>query len=514
MTCEGYGCCFVADPLGEGKEPECYAKPPFEYPEWVAMPYGDCSAHCSDPQDSAVPTRNRELRCALTNGRAAEVATCAAERPGVVATCNDDLACATCSFLPVGSTCGHGRCERMYAMGDPSGERLPIVEHCACLDGYNKSSATAACTIDMSLSCTAERKLWLTSGWSECVGVDGAGGAQHRDVTCDCYGTCDAATKPDASQPCEVPAAPAAAAAAAAGLPSGWAKANVPVVDPTNHYVMLDFKSTSASYPAYTTSLASCLAACRDGAACPGVTWEGTASKGECAQINAFQLQWSPLQRSGNGHIFLRRNFLAAHPSEPLAKAVADAATDAAAAAVAAGAAVIAAADGAGAAWSPALSEAVLAANEMLSQDMSRLNGSDALWGWISSASSSSQGVPLRKSLYATGLPLAPNVLQHLRYLRTFLGSQHEIAGSSFSDVLLATAYMYRHLPSVLNSTGSPASAERGASVAHEKCLYGGRLNEDGSTRFPLYRDDNPSPLGALAYLLRHEANGALALVT
>merc|ERR1719272_2757551 len=160
-------------------------------------------------------------------------------------------------------------------MGDPSGERLPIVEHCACLDGYNKSSATAACTIDMSLSCTAERKLWSTSGWSECVGVDGAGGAQHRDVTCDCYGTCAAAT---------------------AGLPSGWAKANVPVVDPTNHYVMLDFKSTSASYPAYTTSLAPCLAACRDSAACPGVTWVGTASKGECAQINAFQLQWSPLQ--------------------------------------------------------------------------------------------------------------------------------------------------------------------------------------------------------------------------
>ena len=100
-------------------------------------------------------------------------------------------------------------------------------------------------------------------------------------------------------------------------------------------------------------------------------------------------------------------------------------------------------------------------------------------------------------------------MLEHLRYLRNFLAAEHDV--DQLADVLLAVAHKYRHQASVTNTTSTHVSQQREGNEAYDKCKFGGLLDPEGEPRFPLYRDDNLHPLGALHYLLRKEQNHSLA---
>lgn len=97
--------------------------------------------------------------------------------------------------------------------------------------------------------------------------------------------------------------------------------------------------------------------------------------------------------------------------------------------------------EGAGTKWSASLSEKVVAANEALAMKMTTIGESDPIWDYIESVpknnvGTTSQDIPLRKSLYSLGFPTHPKVFEHLRYLKNFLDSEHDT--SDLADVLLA----------------------------------------------------------------------------
>jgi len=205
---------------------------------------------------------------------------------------------------------------------------------------------------------------------------------------------------------------------------------------------------------------------------------------GECALINPYQLQWSPLQRS-DSHLFMRRGFMESY-RQPGLVAAAVAATS----------------------WSSELAEEVVAANQMLSKRLSRIPLNDSLWDWIDSMTSTTQQVPLRRSLHSLAFPLHPVVLEHLRYLKNFLAAEHDI--TELVDAMLALAFKYRHLKAVTNSTSTQVAQRREGNDAYLKCKLGNRLNSEGETLFPLIREANPDPLGALHYLLTKQQNHTL----
>ena len=202
------------------------------------------------------------------------------------------------------------------------------------------------------------------------------------------------------------------------------------------YFILFEFRTTSSVVKPFTASVAGCVAACVGKPKCPGVTFEGNADLGTCNLINGKELKWSPFQRSNTRHVLLRRGFLVSYPVPDLIKA----------------------ANTPGSKWSATLSEKVVAANEALAMKMTTIEVSDPIWNYIESVpknnvGTTSQDIPLRKSLYSLGFPTHPKVLEHLRYLKNFLDSEHDT--SDLADVLLAFAFKYRNFKSITNSTST-----------------------------------------------------------
>lgn len=192
-TCEQHGCCYVPKPPdSKSRELECYSQPHTAYSEWVPLPWRECNAQCSDPTDGTVPTQNRRNQCAWTDGRAADAAVCALERPAITQTCNAEQECPACGFLKYDTgeprddggsgtqwhaeACGFGRCERMYRMSDSQ----YYDETCSCIAGYDKAPGSNRC--DTKTACVPA---WSEGGWGECV-VEAAGSAGTQAQTVDC----------------------------------------------------------------------------------------------------------------------------------------------------------------------------------------------------------------------------------------------------------------------------------------------------------------------------------------
>ena len=100
-----------------------------------------------------------------------------------------------------------------------------------------------------------------------------------------------------------------------------------------------------------------------------------------------------------------------------------------------------------------------------VSKSLSSVPPSDPLWKWIEDAShfTTSQNVPLRKSFFSLTFPVHPKVSEHFRFLANFLSTEHDTKG--LADLLLATAWRYRSLPSITNSTTKRVMKNR---MAHE----------------------------------------------
>ena len=171
--------------------------------------------------------------------------------------------------------------------------------------------------------------------------------------------------------------------------------------------------------------------------------------------------------------------------------------------------------------WAAWITSAMIADSERQARAKSQINATDKLWAWIDSlddGSKTAQNVPFKKSLYSLAHPMHDRVFKHLRYMQNFLSTDFDT--SDLADTMLAIAFKYRHMPSVRNTTTTNIVTTAAADLLRQRCSLAGLLSEpvtvrltqrfEGETLFPLYRDPNPSPLGALQYLLRKERNVSL----
>ena len=457
-----------------------------------------------------MPTQSRRNLCAWTNGTAAKASECAYERPATIQTCNSQVKCPTCvspqdSVLLVNETCGYGRCEKIYKQAKP----WEFDERCVCLDGYEKSNDKGRCVIKTRCyanATNAKSTGWQTGSWSSCTKAakPQTGGIRSRTVTCECinsltgeniecnlcYDRCAKNLKPVEVEVCSYVETPSSNYS----LPTNnWTKSpNLPVIDPASDFVLLEYRTTSAVFNEFKASAAACVAACKGTPTCPAATFTGHAGDGGCSLININLLQWAPLQRSNTHHLLMRKGFIKSYPQPSFVNAVKNA--------------------GNSGVWTPGLGNTVLNANENLAKAMSTIEENDPFWSWVNSVPDSNTGttaqnVPLRKSLYSLGFPTHPNVLKHMRYLQNFLASEHDT--SDIADVILAFAFKYRNYKSVTNSTSSLISQIRDGEELSQKCTFANLLTNKGETAMPLYREENPAPVGALHYLLEKLRNNA-----
>lgn len=177
--------------------------------------------------------------------------------------------------------------------------------------------------------------------------------------------------------------------------------------------MLFEFRSSAAVlFDSLThTSVAGCVAKCMGIPKCPGIQFGGDADGGTCYMVSESALRYHPLMR-GHMHMIMRRGFLTSATLPPTLVAAADAAT----------------------AWTSDLSDQVAAANADLTQLQSRVELRDPIWAWIDSKPW------LKKSVYSLGFPTHPKVIEHLRYLKNFLGAEHDVDGD-LAHAIVAFAF-------------------------------------------------------------------------
>ena len=157
-------------------------------------------------------------------------------------------------------------------------------------------------------------------------------------------------------------------------------------------------------------------------------------------------------------------------------------------------------------AWSEALSKQVLESNERLSKRLTRIPQNDVIWEWIEHTKLS-QGVSFRKALYSLTMPTHMKALDHVRYLANYFRGD----AANISDAILATAFNYRHMNFIADSTSTLLDQSRDEEVG-DVCEISNRLI-NGTLAMPGSRELNPSPLQAIHYMhstLNANVNGAM----
>ena len=247
-------------------------------------------------------------------------------------------------------------------------------------------------------------------------------------------------------------------------------------------------------YDGMQSSLDACVTRCNNGNGgnrCWGVQFTGDPLSGSCESLPLLALQHGTITRSRETHLFIRRGILNSHRQPQLVKLVKDIRNQRYAP------------------WTSALSKAVVDANEIASKRASIVPMSDPIWRWIASVPRGSpgatvQGVPLRKSLYSLSFPLNPNIVKHLRYMRNFL--ETEVDTSDLADAVLALSYKYRDLDRIVDSTDDGVQRLNAKKTLINRCTISKLLREDRGKKYmrmPSEREENPSPLHALHFLLK-----------
>ena len=522
QTCEGFGCCFVPKPwisdferAGPG-ESECYEAPRLEYPQWVPLSFGECSEDCQDPGSSALPYRERNLACAnAIDGRRVPSDLCPAQKPMAIQQCNTKEPCVSsnCGLPEDVGSCGHGTCERSFSSDSP----WKSSEKCTCFEGW-MTGPSGACDLEIP---ACESNEWQLGEWGECV----AGGLRSREVTCatdlmraSCKPTCDESTRPESTSACHVASS---SSESFNSIPTNWTsgfwRENFDA--DKNHFVIMphmemkitgpirrwwvdqDEKWTKiqAGFSALEAALGSsedvrgndspskraaiCASMCRATPTCPGFVFDYSKNMANaCGFIHRRQFEVTTISRSESKHVFMRRGFITSFPQDELVRVVNS--TNA---------------------WSSDLAAKVVDSNERLARRRSVIPSDDGIWDWINTANTHG-GVSLRKSLYSLAFPTHLNVLKHIRYLRNFL--EPEFHGENLADVILAMAFKYRDYPSITNSTSTFVTHLRDAKLL-DVCQISRETGAHDKAKMPLYRDPNPSPLGALHYLLKNNATAS-----
>eukprot|EP00931_Biecheleriopsis_adriatica_P107037 TRINITY_DN81378_c0_g1_i1.p1 TRINITY_DN81378_c0_g1~~TRINITY_DN81378_c0_g1_i1.p1 ORF type:complete len:651 (+),score=106.97 TRINITY_DN81378_c0_g1_i1:149-1954(+) len=473
------------------------------------------------------------------------------DRPVGRQTCNRRVTCPECT-----SRCGYGVCENYYKPGETHRARA----RCSCLKGYGGNNFSSAlghgmeCANDLTGDCK-----WGSSAWSSCEvqpWSKSSTGSTTRSVSCFCPTTvlagdgklseanvveevlempselCAASSKPETEKTCSICSCDSvptvtngeqvycdglrARISCKSGFTSGdsdincvdgsWiAPSNISCPGtPAKHrgaldsdFVVFDYRYTSAAAgTGYKTTLSACLASCKGSLDCPAFVFtpDGTIEDGGiCEQLTKFSMAQEPVQR-GRSHLIVRRGVLQSS-KQPSLLAAAKAATT----------------------WTADLEAAVLAANEVQTKLIGTTAPDDPIWDWIANVpvEKTSQGVPFKKSLFSLAFPVHPNVVKHLRYMKRFFSADKD--PHALVDWMLATAMLNRHLSSVSRSSSTGLVQEREKAPLTQECTYAGHVyaphfkkngeNVEGQMKMPAERDANPSPLGAMNYLLRRNAS-------
>ena len=144
--------------------------------------------------------------------------------------------------------------------------------------------------------------------------------------------------------------------------------------------------------------------------------------------------------------------------------------------------------------------------NERLSKRLTRIPQNDLIWEWIEHTKLS-QGVSFRKALYSLTMPTHMKALDHVRYLANYFRGD----AANISDAILATAFNYRHMNFIADSTSTLLDQSRDEEVG-DVCEISNRLI-NGTLAMPGSRELNPSPLQAIHYMhstLNANVNGAM----
>ena len=507
-ACEEYACCFNTDPNRLSVEFECFEREEDEAPAWTYGPWEECSVKCKDSWRTPDPKKRRQRFCSFHNGTAADRSLCGTDSsnaqlndPDKFASCNMHALCSkdiTDALEQRGDgMCGHGELEKPLL--DLKNWRNEL--KCMCRDGWSRSTSNRLSPCDVKNDCRGGQGVgeWQTGDWGECTPSSNTSnvqaGEQVRSVKCSCYDTCDVSDKPDTWRGC----ANLSSITMADSLPANFSETSLPHFKAD--FVLYEFRHLPGlGYDGMQSSLDACVTRCNNGNGgnrCWGVQFTGDPLSGSCESLPLLALQHGTITRSRETHLFIRRGILNSHRQPQLVKLVKDIRNQRYAP------------------WTSALSKAVVDANEIASKRASIVPMSDPIWRWIASVPRGSpgatvQGVPLRKSLYSLSFPLNPNIVKHLRYMRNFL--ETEVDTSDLADAVLALSYKYRDLDRIVDSTDDGVQRLNAQKTLINRCTISKLLREDRGKKYmrmPSEREENPSPLHALHFLLKkHRAFG------
>ena len=234
-----------------------------------------------------------------------------------------------------------------------------------------------------------------------------------------------------------------------------------------------------------------CPACSRGTPNCPGVVFLPSSRK--CGIIDPFRLRQLPINRA-NEHMVVRLGFLATgRGTDALVKA-------------SAGVKV----------FTPELAEKIIRGNLLATKYSAAVPPHDPIWHWIDSVSKdvTAQGASFRKSFFSLGFPVHPHVPKHLRFLKSYFETKLNESVAQYADLFLAIAEKYRYLPSITNSTTTGAHHKTSAfkdvngvgqcaSFLSADPNWVSPMDSAGLAHLPSERTPNPSPLGAVDWLLR-----------
>lgn len=544
-TCEAHGCCFLehGDALNvSSREFECYAQPHVDYAEWDVHPWTKCSADCytkvNDP-----PIKTRSIGCIMNTGALEDSSSCPIERPVTSMTCNKFHDCPKC-----GSGCGKfGKCERLYH----TWKQWEYNEICRCVEGVHGTRCENTTRLNTNPS-------WQVSPWREAVNavpLREVGMKRFRSVSCSRPGACDFKKKPRGEKwvPLAKDRAPSLhvnPTAENSHFTVGWKKSAVATIGNRSEYdyVMHEFRSVGGSRRFIRdTDLPSCLQMCEGDPACiVGIQFEGigapcykgvcdvntatriSAAFGSCFFIDAQNLHWANFERSETSHLVVKTASLTSYPEKHTHSAT-----------------TLRKAALRSRAWNQQLTETILLVNEGESKKASTLAETDTIWNLFSGSTSqfqTAQNVSLRKSLYSMAMPVHPNVVKHFRYMKNNLEGTTE-QFDLYADVMLALAFKYRNFHSIKNATTHQEDKMIEGRELRARCEYSDLLEDDSGRelrhnhrdmntlksirdgtyegddrndvydailgnyklKMPRYRDESPSPIEALRYLMRKQ---------
>jgi hypothetical protein len=302
-----------------------------------------------------------------------------------------------------------------------------------------------------------------------------------------------------------------------------WIPKEFPDIDIMSHFVMMENREGIASSGGFSAmGVEDCLAGCIGTPACPGAIYVGNSFFGQCNFLEKRHFEMGHLTRGGSSqagcscggkkkgksHVFMRRGFLHNYNRPELLEKVLLATENMNE-------------DGTNATWTTELSEAVVFANEQISKRLTAIPLDDDIYEWINNVTGqtsgtftpTSQNVPLRTSLYSLAFPVHPFVLRHVRVLRNYLSSEHDV--DNLAELILAIAFRYRNFPSILNATSDILNDQvQDDDELYLQCKLASALRGEGgiigSAKFPTAHDPKPSPLAALDNLLKSAAQAPL----